>query len=72
MPDSTITGLNASKSFDGLIVKSLNDHWSVGGIVLFGSSSYRNEDFRLSLMPGIEYDCLSIFRIHKTSVKDSL
>jgi hypothetical protein len=56
MPDSTITGLNASKSFDGLIVKSVNDHWSAGGSFYIGSSSYRNEDFRLSLMPGIEYD----------------
>lgn len=56
MPDSTITGLNASKSFDGLIVKSINDHWSAGGSYYIGSSSFRNEDFRLSLMPGIEYD----------------
>jgi hypothetical protein len=48
--------LNASKSFDGLIVKSINDHWSAGGSFYIGSSSFRNEDFRLSLMPGIEYD----------------
>jgi hypothetical protein len=56
LPDSIINGLNSSKTFDGLIVKSINDHWSYGGSLDLGSSSFRNEDFRFSIMPGIEYD----------------
>ncbi|MCU0461804.1 MAG: hypothetical protein MUF36_07310 [Bacteroidales bacterium] len=51
-----INASNSSKYFNSLIVKSLNDHWSAGGTVNMGSSSYRNEQFSLSVMPGIEYD----------------
>ena len=39
---TTYSSYNQSKSFDALIVKSLNDHWSVGGSAQIGSSSYRN------------------------------
>ncbi|MCX6334285.1 MAG: hypothetical protein NT092_08280 [Bacteroidia bacterium] len=53
---TTIKGTNSSKYFNSLIVKSLNDHWSVGGTGSLGSSSYSNEQFSLSAMPGIEYD----------------
>jgi len=53
---TTITGANSSKYFNSLIVKSLNDHWSIGGRGSLGSSSYNNEAFSISLMPGIEYD----------------
>ena len=53
---TTITGANSSKYFNSLIVKSLNDHWSIGGRGSLGSSSYSNEAFSISLMPGIEYD----------------
>jgi hypothetical protein len=53
---TTIIGTNSSKSFNTLIVKSLTDHWSVGGTARFGASSYNNETFRVALMPGIEYD----------------
>jgi hypothetical protein len=53
---TTIRSSNSSKSFNALIVKSINDHWSLGGTIRFGSSSYNNEKFRYSLMPGIEYD----------------
>ena len=54
--DELIISTQESKSFDGLIVKSLNDHWSVGGGFDFGSSTYRNYKFRGMLAPGIEYD----------------
>ncbi len=53
---TTITGVNSSKSFSSLIVKSLSDHWSVGGTAGLGSSSYSNEKFYFNIMPGIEYD----------------
>ena len=53
---TTIRGTNSSKSFNALIVRSLTDHWSIGGTTHFGASSYNNEKFKFSLMPGIEYD----------------
>jgi len=53
---TTITGTNSSKSLNALIVRSLSDHWSFGGTTRFGASSYNNEKFKFSVMPGIEYD----------------
>lgn len=53
---TTYSSYNQSKSFDALIVKSLNDHWSVGGNAQIGSSSYRNHRLVYSIYPGIEYD----------------
>lgn len=54
--DTVIYGPSSSKSFRALIVKSLNDHWSLGGTFRTGASFYSNEQFYVSLMPGIEYD----------------
>mgnify|MGYP001142568369 CR=1 FL=1 len=56
MDDETITSENTSRSFNTLIVKSLTDHWSYGGTVNFGASSYRNLQNSIIVMPGIEYD----------------
>jgi hypothetical protein len=53
---TTIRSSNDSKYISALIVKSLSDHWSIGGSSRAGSSSYNNERSQLSLMPGIEYD----------------
>jgi len=54
--EGPISSDNISKSASTLIVKSLSDHWSVGGSANFGSSSYNNQKFMYSVMPGIEYD----------------
>jgi len=53
---TTITGQNSSESFNALIVKSINDHWSFGGTARLGTSSYSNQKFAYAVMPGIEYD----------------
>jgi hypothetical protein len=53
---TTITGTNSSKSIYALIVRSINNHWSFGGTTRMGASSYNNEKFKFSFMPGIEYD----------------
>jgi hypothetical protein len=37
-------------------VKSINDHWSAGGLTNIQTSSYSNYDLSLKIMPGIEYD----------------
>lgn len=54
--DSVITSTNNSKSINALVVKSLSDHWSYGGTINLGSSSYSNYSFNGSFSPGIEYD----------------
>jgi len=53
---TTYSSFNQSKSFDALIVKSLGEHWSVGGSAAIGSSTYRNHELVYSIFPGIEYD----------------
>ncbi len=54
--DETIRSSSESASASALIVKSLSDHWSVGGSLRVGSSSYSNQKFGFNVMPGIEYD----------------
>jgi len=54
--DEIITSENNSKSVNALIVKSITDHWSYGGSAYVGSSSYNNQKFSATFMPGIEYD----------------
>lgn len=45
-----------SKYITALVVKSVSDHWSLGGSTALGSSSYSNKKRYFNLMPGIEYD----------------
>ncbi len=54
--DEIITSNNNSKSLNALIVRSISDHWSYGGSAYLGSSSYSNNNFAVSVQPGIEYD----------------
>jgi hypothetical protein len=54
--DEIISSTNNSKSVNALIVKSITDHWSYGGSAIIGSSSYNNQKFSATFMPGIEYD----------------
>ncbi len=51
-----IFSYNSSKSFNGLIVKSISNHWSVGGTLLMGASSFSNEKIMTGIMPAVEYD----------------
>ena len=54
--DTTISSISRSKEVNYLYVKSLNDHWSIGGSTNIGSFTYSNHDLRISVLPGIEYD----------------
>ena len=54
--ENTVESSSDSKYITALIVKSLSDHWSVGGSTAVGSSSYSNKKLYFNLMPGIEYD----------------
>lgn len=45
-----------SESFRALVVKSLGDHWSVGGRGNYYASTYSNYKLSASFSPGLEYD----------------
>jgi hypothetical protein len=56
LEDSTLDSTLDSLDFNGLMVQSLNEHWSVGGYLKMISSSFENIRFSLSPAPAIEYN----------------
>ena len=54
--DTEIESIQKSMNFDGLVVKSLGEHWSVGASVRADSSTYENVDFSLSVAPAVEFN----------------
>lgn len=60
--------INNNSGINSTIVKSLNDHWSVGGRAFVNRSTYSNYDFQFSLSPAIEYSYFP----YKDAVKKSI
>lgn len=54
--DETIISTTESENFSGLVVKSLNDHWSVGTYLNMSSSVYNNIKFSFNPAPAIEFN----------------
>ncbi|MBM3284995.1 MAG: hypothetical protein FJY81_03910 [Candidatus Aminicenantes bacterium] len=54
--ETEIISTSESRDFFGLFVKSLNEHWSVGGWASLNSSTYRNLDLSTALQPALEYN----------------
>ena len=54
--DETIHGRSEGGSFDGLLVKSLNDHWSVGAFLGVSTSTYANIQSKITPTPAVEYN----------------
>ncbi len=54
--DGTILSYRRSQRFQGLIVKSLGEHWSIGGYGSALSSIYANTKLSFSVAPAIEYN----------------
>jgi hypothetical protein len=54
--EEIISSERNSSYFNSLAVKSISDHWSVGGSVELSSSTYNNLNFKSEILPGIEYD----------------
>ena len=50
------TGKTVIKNLKGLIVKSIDDHWSIGLEPAFYASTFSNVRSQFSIAPGIEYD----------------
>ncbi|MBN1273368.1 MAG: hypothetical protein JXB26_13960 [Candidatus Aminicenantes bacterium] len=53
---TTISSTSESQGFNGLYVKSINDHWSVGGYLTLSSSTYSNIRFAVYPCPAVEYN----------------
>ncbi len=45
-----------SRSFRGLVVKSLNNHWSLGAFFSLNSSTYSNVKISVTPAPAVEFD----------------
>ncbi len=54
--DTTITALQRSASASGMIVKSLGDHWSVGGRVAGEKSDFGNIELGTNAAAAVEWD----------------
>jgi hypothetical protein len=54
--EETVDSVLDSLDFSGLVVKSLNEHWSVGGSLKVMSSSFENIKLSLSPAPAVEYN----------------
>ncbi|MDX1636457.1 MAG: hypothetical protein R3281_00720 [Balneolaceae bacterium] len=54
--DTTETFITESNRFDGLVAKSIDDHWSVGFFTDLTTSTRNNYDLRLGGSPAIEYN----------------
>jgi len=52
----TIKSASDSRSFEGLFVKSLDDHWSAGAYISVNSSTFQNIRSSIDASPAIEYD----------------
>lgn len=52
----TFTSVTREWGSDGLLVKSLSDHWSAGVRASLTSSTYYNQDLVIKVMPAIEWN----------------
>ena len=53
---STVRSVRRDMGVDGLVVKSLTEHWSAGLAGFGNASTFRNYDLRVRIAPGVEYD----------------
>jgi len=54
--DELVTSRSEMGSFEGLFVKSINSHWSIGGYMNMSSSTYRNIHFSIQPALAVEYN----------------
>ncbi|MFC2157124.1 hypothetical protein ACFLT9_04745 [Acidobacteriota bacterium] len=65
--NTVIESKSDSKNFNGLFVKSLDEHWSIGAYLGVTSSSFGNTRFSLSPAPAIEYN---VFKYSESTKKE--
>ncbi|MFW6140689.1 MAG: hypothetical protein ACOC5S_04980 [Acidobacteriota bacterium] len=54
--DYSITSISEEINFNGLLVKSLSEHWSLGSWVEASSSTYSNIKSHFRIAPAVEYN----------------
>jgi len=54
--DETIKSIQNNMNFNGLFVKSIGDHWSVGAFIRADSSTYENIKYSINPSPAIEFN----------------
>jgi hypothetical protein len=54
--DEYIESISEEKNATSMVVKSINDHWSVGGWVEAEADTYSNLDLLLTVAPAVEYN----------------
>ena len=54
--DETFRSITKEFGFDGLVVKSLTEHWSAGAVAHASSSTFLNYDLRTRVAAGPEYN----------------
>ncbi len=54
--DRTISSFSRGRSFRGLVVKSLDEHWSTGLFSSVSSSTYNNTKLEIEAAPAVEYN----------------
>jgi hypothetical protein len=54
--DEYIESISNEKDFSGLAVKSLGEHWGIGGWIEAEASTYSNLDLLFTIAPAIEYN----------------
>ncbi|UCE41376.1 MAG: DUF481 domain-containing protein [Candidatus Aminicenantes bacterium] len=54
--DEYIESISEEKNATSMVVKSINDHWSVGGWVEAESNTYSNLDLLFTIAPALEYN----------------
>ncbi|MFC1553327.1 hypothetical protein ACFL7D_01725 [candidate division KSB1 bacterium] len=54
--DETYTSISRQNEFNGLVVKSLSDHWSAGAVSKIFSETRVNTDLSIAVGPAVEYN----------------
>jgi hypothetical protein len=56
LSDGTFYSYRRGRRFNALIVKSLSDHWSAGGLLRASRSTFNNQRLNVRAAPGIEFN----------------
>ena len=65
--DLSYTNITRNYNFDGLLVKSLSDHWSIGVFCQANQYTYYNNKFSVELAPAVEYSIFPYIESEKRS-----
>ena len=65
--DLAYTNITRNHNFNGLLVKSISDHWSVGAFINASQVTYYNNKFSFELAPAVEFNIFPYVESEKRS-----